>query len=493
MANKRKDEIHKSVVGALQKVGHDLTNAPAVADYVYQELQASGVIKADPLAGARPSTGWLYDNGPFTLIEEDIISEAVPGNPPLGSWLPSRRTTSRFQTVSHLEWVAPAGFTGAQTYADWLSGITIDDCGYGPSTAWSGFSYQMGLGSFSWTTSKMKVYPDGGVKYHDRAPMYTLRGSNIGQPLSSDREWAVARVLIAMSHHLDYVLKFGNSMNSPMEWDGILQILQPGYVQARVIGSGVPTWADPLIVNGAPISTAAQLATAIRVTIRRLRNRYRQRNWAIAPGDMVVYLSSTMWDNIIETIASGAFYSYTNAHGFDGNMSFRDYRAEIADIRAGGIGFGVMDIDGDPVPVLPDPNMGMNVTIDPSGTPKAGIAGDVAILTRRAGGMTLLEQMYLDWDQLDYPTGAVDEDTFTLQNGLVRAGWITEAAKCFYYYAEMMGGLMSYWQPGQAVIRNVVIPTLDTDENESTSFASPDYYPYNGQPGGTGLTLLNPV
>lgn len=482
-----KQTIGRHVAKALEQAGMDLTNAPAVADYVFDELR-----KASPLDGPRPTSGWLYDNGPFTLIDDDPISAAVPGNDPLGSWLPARRIDDRFETVSHLEWIAPEGFDGSQTYAEWLAGINIDDCGYGPSTSWSGFQYMMSGGKFSWTTSKMKVYPDGGIKYHAKQPMYTLRGSNIGQPLSSDREWAVARVLIAMAQHLSYVLKFGNKANSDMEWDGLSEILTPGYVQARLYGPGVAHWADPLVVNGAAITDIATLAKTVRGIVRRLRRRFRDRNWGVAPGDMAVYMSSTMWDNLAEYIAAGAFYNYSSSFGFTGQMTFRDFRQEYRDTKSGGIGFGTIDIDGEPIPVLTDPALGMNVTLDPDGTPKSAVAGDIYVLTRRANGMTLLEQQYVDWDALTYPTGD-PESTFTVQNGLVRAGWLTEANTCFYYYSEMGGRMVSYFQPGQAVIRNVVVETLDDNENESVQFYSPDFYAFNGRRGGQGTGYLVPV
>lgn len=481
------DQLGKLVYDSIKAAGIDAVSADAVNRFILDEMR-----KASPLASPRPTSGWLYDNGPFGLVDTDPISAAIPGSSALGNWLPSRNITTRFETVSHLEWVAPSNFDGSQTYAEWLAGINIDDCGYGPSTSWSGFQYQMSGGTFSWTTSKMKVYPDGGIKYHDKQPMYTVRGSQIGQPLSSDKEWAVARVLIAMLYHLDYVLKFGNAANSQMEWDGISQILTPGYVQARIFGTGVAHWADPLVVNGAPITTVADLAKAIRVTVRRLRRRVRDRNWGVNAGDQVVLMSGTMWDNLAEWLAMGAMYRYSNAYGFDGQQTFRDFRAEYRDVRSGGLGFGTIDVDNEPIPVLVDNAMGMNVTLDPGGTPKSAVAGDIFVLTRRANGMTLLEQQYVDWNALDYPTGD-PEDTFTVQNGLVRAGWITEANKCFYYYGEMSGRVVSYMQPLQGVIRNVVVETLDANENEAASFTSPDFYAYNGRRGGAGTGYLTPV
>jgi hypothetical protein len=490
MAYKR-EEVEQHFTTALQKAGGDLTNVPALAQFVADELERLAKTN-DPFASPRPTSGYLYDNGPFSLITDEIISEAVPGDSPISGWLPTSRYTNRFEHVAHLDWVNN-GMDGSLPYSEWLRGQTIDDCGFGPQVgAWSGFEYKMDGGRFGFTTNQMKLYPDGGIKYHDKQPIYTLRGSNIGQPISDDREWAVARLLIVMAQHLDYVLKFGNRGNSDMEWDGISQILTPGYVAARVVGRGRPTWADPLIVNGASITTIGQLCQTLRVIARRLRRRVKDRNWNVAPGDQVVFMSQTMWDNMVEYIASGAFYKYSDSFGFDGQMSFRDYRQEIRDIKAGGVGYGVMDIDGFPLPVLTDSSLGVNCTIDPAGTPKSGITGDIYLLTKRVNGMVILEQQYLDYNKLEYPLSD-PETTFTVQGGLVRAGWITKNNNCFHYYTEMSGRMVSYMQPLQAVIRNVTIETLDSNENESVNFTSPDWYAYNGQRGGVGNALVTGI
>lgn len=478
------DARDKLILELLKATGIDVANADAISRYLKDTMPAAG----------RPSTGYLYDRGPFSLIDDDIFSSVVSGGGPLTQWLPSRFINDRFDHISHLEWVAPKGFDGSETYAEFLSNIEIPECGYGPSTSWSGFSYQMQGGSFSWTTDMMKPYQDGGTKYYENSPMYTLRGGNgfSGNPLSSDQEWAVARLFHVLEPHVDYVLKHGDRNNSNMEWDGIEQIIRPGYVQSRRVGPGVPHWADPIVVNGVTLTTIQAALTQIRKVIRRLRNRARSRNWTVQEGDMVVLMSATMWDQLAEYIAMGAMYRYDDTFNFNGEMSYRDFRDEYRDTRTGGIGYGVIPIDGTNIPVLADPNMGINVTLDPSGTPEPAVMGDIYVLTRRANGVTLLEQQYVDWRKLDYP--AINEDIVELEQGHVRAGWITESNKCFYYYAEMAGRMASYYQPMQAVIQNVTIPTLDESEMEAGMFYAPDYYAYGtGNQGGQGTGYLNPV
>lgn len=436
---------------------------------------------------ARPNGPRLYDGGPFSMYEDEITSLAMSGGSPVVQWIPTGEVKSHYEVVNHLSFVTPRGFDGSDTYPEWLASIDIGECGYGPSTNWSGFSYRMDGGSFSWTTDTMQVLPDG-MKYFQKFPSYTVRGSDLNMLLSSDKEWAVARVMIAMEQHLDYVVKHGNRLNSDMEWDGLDQVIRTGYVASRTT-SGLATWADPIVVNAATFTTVAQTLNTIRILVRRARRRAAGRNWGILPADMAIVIPAIMWDNLAEYIAAGAMYAYTNTFGFSGQQTFQDFRQEYRNVRQGGLGYGTIDIDGTPVPVLPDVNMGEQSTFEVGGTTVDSVTGDVYILTRRAGGNLLLQQQYVNWSNLDYP--AFDEEQFALQGGFVRAGWINENNKCYYYYAEMAGRLATYMQPMQARINNVTVPTLAGDVNEASSFISSDFQAYNSLKGGQNNVILS--
>ena len=455
-------------------------------------VNVDGVERAlkDAMPGNRPSTGYLYEGGPFSLIQGDVLSQVTNGGSPLLQWLPTRGIVDKNQLVNHLEYVAPEGFTGADSYREWLRTVVLDECAGGPSTSWNGFSYQMSGGRFRWQTKTMTAYPDGGARYYEQMPVYTVRGAQ-PQQLSSDREWAVARLMMAASQHASYVVLSGDRNNSNMEWDGLSTILTPGYVQARKVGTGNPTWADPEYVNGATLTTKAALMGALRGMVRRIMNRIRMRNWVVSPNDMAIVMPAAMWDNLAEDIAAGALYRYTNTYGFSGEMSIDTFENRYREVRTGGLGFGTINIDGVNVPVLADPNMGMNVTINPAGTPKPGVTGDIYVLTRRVNGIAILEQQYVDYNRLQYPTNGL-ESMFTLQGGLARAGWVTEANNCYYYYIEMQGRVVSLMQPLQGVIRSATVETLVDSENESGTFTSPDFYGFGkGNQGGKGVAHLD--
>lgn len=473
----------KSIHEVNMQSGGDATSTDAIIRYLKDTMPVGG----------RATTGYLYEgNSPFSLYPTDPISAVINGGSPLMNWIPTRYITDRNQFVSHLEWVAPEGFDGSQTYAEWLAAQDLGECGGGPTTQWSGFQYSMTGGRFRWQTKMMKPYHDGGISYYDQQPIYTMRGSNIGQPLSSDREWAIARLFLTMQQHLDYVLRFGDKANSEMEWDGLDTVLRTGYVQARRVGPGVPHWANPVIVNGLAVNDVSALLLQLRGLVRRILKRIRQRNWSLNQGDMVIAMPGAMWDNLAEHIAAGGMYKFTNDYGFDGRITMTDFVREYEKTRSGGFGWGNIAVDGNIIPVIADDNLGMNVTIDPSGTPKNGIAGDVYVLTRRVNGMTLLEQQYVDWRKLTYPTNG-QENIINMPQGHVRAGWVTEANACYYYYAEMAGRMVSYMQPFQGVLRNAIIETLVANENEAGAFWSPDFYAYNGSRGGAGTALLTGV
>lgn len=488
------------IANAMKAADLDLVNLPAIVKLI--ESVGTKVVTGTenneqkdtiPDGGARPTSGYMFDNGPFSMIEGDIVSSVASGGSPLTQWIPTSLVDYRFENVKHMEWVAPKDFDGSTSYREWLSTIEIPECGYGPATAWSAFEYEMDGGSFSWSTDNMKVYEDG-FKYYQQQPTYSFRGfDGAQQQIENDKDWAVARLLLVMEQHLDYVVNNGDANNSDMEWDGVDTILgDENYVLDRKKGSGVPHWAQPVIMNGAPITSIPELLLAVRKLVQRIKRRIQGRRWQIRPGDLGLLLPSIMWDNMAEAIAAGSMYRFSNwggasNSGFVGNIDFSAYEAKLDALR----NTQIWNVDGVPVQLLLDPNLGRNVTIDPGGAATPGYAGNVKLMTKRLGPNLLLEQQYLDWRSAKYPS--LFETNFSLQGGMVRAGWVTEANKCFYYYGEMAGRIVTRGIQYQGMINNVVIPTLDANESEATAFYSPDYYPYNGQRGGEGNTLLTPV
>lgn len=495
----------KDVATALEAAGIDLVQLPkamrilegmrdgSIDPETGQEIRKSDrkdTVPSRPLYGSR-----IFENGPFSLIDNDLFSNIASGGSAIMRWIPTATMRSRRSHVAHLDWVAPEGYLGDTTYPEYLAGISIGECGYGPSTVWSGFSYQMSSGSFSWTTTSMRPYEDGGLHYYEEMPVYAVRGENLNMPvISSDAEWAIARVIHIMETHLDFVLKHGDRANSEMEFDGLDVIVRPGFVASHIYGTGTPTWADPVFFNGAALNDAGTLLRKIRAIIRLIRKRARDRNWTLAPSDMVLYMGTTMWDQLSEFVAMGAAFQYTNTYGFTGEQSFRDFRAEYRETRQGGVGFGTIDIDGTPVPVLTDSNLGAGTTLDTGSGGVDAITGDIYILTRRAGGMSFLMQEYLDWGDLDYPAKN-RENHFLLQGGLVRSGWVEESNKCYYYYGEMVGRLICTMLPMQGRLTNVTIPVLDVLEHEAAAFWNPDFYAFRAQgvQGQQGTELLNPI
>lgn len=484
----------------------------AIAYAVAEILKASGQdvegvdglnrrLKDSMPATGRPTSGYIYEgNSPFNLLDDSPIVTAVPYSSKLMNAIPRETMDARYETISHLEWVAPKGFDGSQSYRSFLADVDIDECGYGPSTSWNGFSYRQSGGTFSFSTDMMKPITDGGLPYHRRQPIYSARGDSSGMvALENDREWAIARLLMVAQEHADYVLKYGDKSNSDMEWDGRSQVIRPGYVQARLDGPGNPTWADPLVINALAINNPKSLLRAIRVAYRRIRDRIRMRRWRYSQGDIFITMGHKTWDILSEHIAWGAMYegaTIGNTYGFAGDLSMRDFQEEYQRVRAGGEMFdGFIPIDGSELlPVIADDAFESSAVIDEGGENEAdAVVGDIQINTVRLPGVgNILAQKYLQWDQLTYPAEDETYISFPGTDGQFRAGWVKEANKCYYYYLEMGGSFISRMNPLQCVIPNVTLAILPYDQVESGAFYSPNFYPYGETRGHAGSALLTP-
>lgn len=468
-----------------------LLNAARAKGVDLNNPEATEMFLKDTLSGSRPTTGWLHDGGPFTMVEGELISGVISGGSELSRWLPQRLVDYKFENVKHLEFIAPDNFDGSQSYRQWLSGLSVSDCDFGPSAVWSGFEYTMSGATWSFSSPVLKT-EDFGMKTYENDPIYVQRGDQLGNVLEDDADWATARALFLMEAHNDYNVALGDSSNSLFEMDGIDTIVQQGYVQSKIQGGGVAHWADPVIVNAAGTFNLATILKLVRGVVRKIRNRALMRRWTIAPMDMVIWMPAAMWVYLAEAQASGNGVSYTTGQ-FIGQMNYADFNAELSRISSGGLGYGFLDVDGKPVPVIADPNIGRNVVGDPSGTPYSAVAGDIKVLVRRANGMTLLEQQYLDWSKFQTP--AEDRgQTFTLMNGFLRGGWKMTNNECFQYYLKAGGRITSYYQPLQGAVNNVLVKTLLDNENEAGAFWAQDFFaadPMKGNKIGGGVAVLH--
>lgn len=485
---------YEGLVKKAEAEGVDLTNSATAAAFLKAHQDAFVVdgftpgapenVKdyAETIVGERSDDGWLYQHGPFSLMTDNILSLATSGGSPVVQWLPTRLVTSRYEPVSHLEYVSPHGFDGSTTYRDWLSTITIADCDFGPSTDWSGFEYQMSGADWSWQSPVLKERDFSSQQMYEKQPMYTIRGDKQGMiQIKDDATWGIARALIANEQHVNYIFVNGDSRNSRMEIDGLDIILTPGYVQARRMGGGIPHFADPTVINGAVLRTPSEIVAVVRAVVRKLMKRIRQRGWALNSGDMAIAMPAAMWVYIAEEMAKTGGYSGLAL------PTWAEFRAAKNDV----MNSLAIEVDGVAVPVLLDDTMGQNVTLNPGAANQSfGVLGDIYILTRRVNGEAILEAQYIDYRMYDNPS--YKSKKFSILGGIARAGWKSVNDECFQWYVKMGGRLVTRFQPLQARINNVVVETFLENENEAVTFASQDWYPYNGQRGGQGTALITP-
>jgi hypothetical protein len=427
-----------------------------------------------PAAGRPGPGGRVYDGGPFSAHNSTILNGIPRGGSPLARWLPTSKIKARYNVVNHMEYVAPKDFDPAsETYQQWLNGLSIPVCGYGPSATWSGFAYQQAGGSFSFSTEQMKIVEDGGLPYYEDIELFVLEANGQRTQITNDADWAVAILIRVAESHVDWVLINGRKDNSDMEFDGLMTQITEGYIASKIIGRGIPHWPDPYVTDGAALVTASAVLAQLHINVRVVMNRIKLLNWNLSPGDLVVAMHPSMWDNLAEHIAAGAFDRYTNAYNFDGTMSQIEFMNRLDGIRA----TKSMSIDGFLVPVLEDTHLAASSTVDSA----PAVTGDIGIFVRAAGGFVLLKQEWLDWSELQVPAALVDS-RLVIQNGFARTGWVTEASKCYYYFLEMFGRVASKMHNFQGRLNSVSVPVLSGDEVLSGSFTSPDFAPlkYHG-------------
>lgn len=409
----------------------------------------------------RQATGWVYDNGPFTMHDNELYSMVIRGGSPLLQWLPTAPMTTRTERVQHLSWVAPAGWTG-QDYAAYLSGLVIGVCEYGPPPDWNGCEYRVGYGEMSFRSDSLHRFDFADFRESPRTPIYTVRGTP-GLPMSTDADWAIAQTAIILEQHQNWNIMFGVEGGN-LQFDGIDQIVTPGYVDAHIVGAGSCRYVDPVVVDGTTITNCEDLLEVIKGVVRKIRTRAFLRSWMIDTGDMILLMPLAFWAYMADCIACGG---PTGCGVVPGGMTYRDWREERARATSGYFGFGFVEVDGQPVPVIPDAGLGVN-----GGAPGAWtVTGDIFVLTRRVGGMTILEQQYFNWSSVALP-----DDSWTTQGGLVRVGWVDENKKCYYYFSEMAGRLVTRMQPFQGRISSITVQTTLSDEAESGLYGD-SFYP----------------
>ncbi len=439
-----------------------------------------------PSNGLSPfiTNGMLYRDGGFwSMCTDEVISDVVQGGSTLMEWIPARGVDTVQSNVAHLAWVGPDGFTGSTTYMEYLAGLAdAGNCSYGPSDDWNGFEYAHQGYTVS-RTSPTLTPEDFGGRFCDRQPVMRVRGNSVGINLQNDAEWAMAKAGMGLEGHLNWNLIYGDPTIAKYTYDGLDVIIQPGWVASKLIGAGAAVFSDPLVVNGVGLTTPQSILQTIKGMVRKIRSRSSQRGYMLTANDCAIVMPTAIWTYIADAIALGLLMAVAPST-ITVNITPEGFQRERDRITAGFYGFGFIPVDGIPVPVIVEDTMGANV--DLAGD-TSGVTGDIFILTRYFKGITILEHQFFNWNVLgSYPA----ENEIIQQNGMLRTGWVTEANKCFYYYAEMKGRLLSSFQPLQGRINNVTVTSILENENESGSFGSQDWYAFDGERGGQGVALL---
>lgn len=432
-----------------------------------------------------PTDGFIYRDGPWSMCANDIISAVASGGSDLMRWLPTRGVIHRTEHVAHLSWVAPEGFDGSESYMDYLAAVVVEECDFGPTADWNACEYTHTSHRVSFQ-SPVITRRDMGMLECENSPIYRLRGNTTGLPIDNDADWAKAKTVFLIEPHLNFTILYGDStVNDDMMYDGIDKILDTGWVAAHAVGSGSCDFTDPMIINGTGLATPQAVLRTLKHMIRKIRNRARERGVTLTGNDMAVLMPLSHWAYLADAIAWGAMVGelVTNIVA---NNSIQGFMLERQRITQGGFGNGFIEVDNMAVPVLVDTLLGVNGVLEDDSV----VTGDIYVLTRTFGGVNILEHQFLDWRRLRMDDGPRIEEEIS-GNGLFRSVWKNLNQSCFQWGIEAEARIISRFQPLQGKLTDVTVTTLLENENESASFASPDYYAYNGNQGGQDVAYLS--
>ena len=422
------------------------------------------------IVGPYSSSNKLYDSGPFTWRDEDIISDVTTAGSPIMQWMPTTDGyRTKYQPVSHLEAIAPAGFDGTDYFA-FLAGQDIAECEYGPGTKFNTFQYEVTGGEFSVSTDTFKINPSFALSQdYERSPHFRVRGPNQGLPLDNDVDFGTAAAALHAQRHLNIVMLYGDETNSDLEWDGLDTILTSGYVSARLISGsgGSANFADPVIRSASSFATIGTFVEELREMIRYLRTRFSLRQLDVADGDQVICMCRPAWNAVAEYLATHSYVTSYISSSSSVITTPADADARLERLLTGGMGYGAFNVDGRPVPVLIDDNLDTA-----TGTSTTSVS-DVYVLTRRIGGEVILEQQFLNYEDAlrRYPIqNSWSTDSALGLGGIMRYGWVQENAKCVYYFAEMAGRMVSRAQPYQGRFTSLTVPLNSAYPVESNTY-----------------------
>lgn len=452
-----------------------------------RQADAAREVYARHTVGAANQTGLVYKDGPFTWMDGELISDVTFGGNPLMQWIPfETMEPTREETVSHLSWVAPSGWQPqTQSYSDYLDsldpGQEEDACDPVCITGdWAAFSYNVKYGEVCTGSGKLTT-DEFGMKQHRNVVIPAVRGPNAGINMATDADWARARAAIVMEQHLDWNLLYGVHGNFA-QWDGLYEQMTPGYVTTHFVGNGAPHWAEPLVLDGSVATDCGEVLLMVKNTVRVLRRRIRQHNFRVANIDMAIVLPSVMWARLMDCIACGGMTGCgTQPTGY----TIADWRAERERLSTGGVGYGVMEIDGEFIPVIPLEGIAVG-GVDADGNNV--VIGDIFVLTRRANGMNVLAHQMFDWNQLSSLLNEAQYNTMVSQGGIFRETWIAENDMCFQYRTMARGRNLIRMYPLQARIASVsMVVDLPVEYELETAFLNEYFY------GALDDGLLTPV
>lgn len=380
--------------------------------------EASTGTKVTAGGTASPTNQLFHGVGMFSYCGGNELISSFVQDDALSSWMGIQPSAVDPDFDKIISFIGPEGTSSGQ--CTWNR---TEACADAPKVEWGKCELLTCFGEIAHAGQDLKL-TSLGLRRCDEQPIYYIRGPHAGQRVDNDQEWQVAVAAGVVKMAFERMLIVGNHTANALDFDGLMTKINQPIVDAR--NGRRCEGEEPIIYDWNNAAMSDSICDVISAMVRRIRWRARGLG-GIDRGDMVLVMTSTMRDALIDFAAcgcgpcTGSQYNEVNVDP----LRSREERARL--MQGSTYGMGMFEVDGIPVDI---------VTNDwiPETSSAPYFCSDIYILTRRAGVMRVLYMENQDFaETLQNTTVPIEQ---LVQGAKVTDGgrfliWSNSANECF--------------------------------------------------------------